>query len=518
MVPLLDSEGKKANSNDSKKINDLTGKTCWFCNAQLHNSDWCDECKAPLKKKDIEEIMNRTNSSESFKCWRCQGTTSGDVCGICGSPLTKIGLELISQAKRRPRYIEEEDSVEKEKIVIYSPKDKQFVRVNILFSELLTLIGKNLKVMNSVVTNYGPEVIVETPKDDSQYTILEMDELLIKNNIRLLIKKSKSAVSSENLALIQFFYWEPEDTSKRFAFNKNQWKLALAALSLTTIIITGWLYYREVFRLFSISKNVIIDTTLYTVTLIVILVAHELSHILMQNKKKITLTNPYFIPLPPIPGLLSFFMLGTAGGFVRVTDPVKKRNDLFDLFFIGPAVGLTLSIILFLVGSAFPYIENKTVLTPEIQDEITLLTKFDPYLLVGKFLEWFTGIVRIAPTFDPETQFLFLHPVANAALVGIIINGLNFLPGGILDGGFMFRSLFSDRLTKVFSFISALLVMINYNTWLLGILIMFIPTTSYKTPVTNEVSPAHWSKYLLEVLAIIIAICCLPLPISIFFL
>ncbi|HUT80157.1 MAG TPA: site-2 protease family protein [Candidatus Bathyarchaeia archaeon] len=499
-------------------MNKLTGKTCWNCKAQLTNDDWCEICKAPIKDQHREEILNRSNNSESFKCWRCQGTTSGDVCGICGSPLTKIGLELLSQSKKRPSYTKEKESEETEKIVIFSPKDKQFIRVNILYSELIAIIRKNLKVMNSIITDFGPEIIVEVPKDKANYNNLEMEELLIKNNIRMLIKKTKSTVSSEEVALIQFFYWEPDDVNRRFAFNKIQWKLLLAALSLTVIMITGWLYYSEIFRLFSINKNIIVDIILYTLTLVAILITHELGHLIMQRKKKIKLTLPYFILLPPTPGLLGFFMLGTAGGFVRVTDPVRKRNDLFDLFFIGPLCGLVISIALFLVGCAFPYIVDKAILAPEIQDEVVLLTQFDPYLLIGKFLEWFTKTVGIAPLYNPETQFLFLHPVANAALVGIIINGLNFLPGGILDGGFMFRSLFGERLTKLFSFISALLVMVNYNTWLLGILIMFMPIARYKSPVTNEALPAHWSKYLLESLALIIGLCCLPLPISIFFL
>ncbi|MBN1329228.1 MAG: site-2 protease family protein [Candidatus Heimdallarchaeota archaeon] len=514
----MDSNENKNNEEQLKEFTGLNSKTCWHCKAQLFNEDWCDQCKAPIKDQYREEILNRTNVSEYIKCWRCLGTTSGDICGICGSPLTKIGLELISQAKKHPSYSKEKDGEEAEKIVIFSPKDKQFVRVGILYSDLITTIRKNLKIMNSIITNYGPEIIVEVPKDNVNYDNLEIEELLVKNNVRMLIKKTKSTVSSEELALIQFFYWEPEDANKRLALNKIQWKLILLALSLTTIMITGWFYYREIFRLFSISKNVFIDAILYTFTLITILGIHELGHLIMQYKKKITLTLPYFIPLPPSPGLLSFFMLGTAGGFVRVTDPVRKRNDLFDLYFIGPICGLGLSIVFYLVGSAFPYIEEKALLTPEIQEEVILITKFDPYLIMGKFLEWFTKNIKITPSFNPETQFLFPHPITNAALVGIIINGLNFLPGGILDGGFMFRSLFNERVTKLFSFISALLVMINYNTWLLGILIMFMPITRYKTPVTNEALPAHWSKYLLELFAIIIAFCCLPLPISIFFL
>ncbi|MCK5183428.1 MAG: hypothetical protein KAJ76_10460, partial [Candidatus Heimdallarchaeota archaeon] len=58
--------------------------------------------------------------------------------------------------------------------------------------------------------------------------------------------------------------------------------------------------------------------------------------------------------------------------------------------------------------------------------------------------------------------------------------------------------------------------MLNYNTWTFGILIMFIPRTLYQTPATNQAIPIHWSRYVLEVLAIGIAICSLPLTIFFF--
>jgi len=38
----------------------------------------------------------------------------------------------------------------------------------------------------------------------------------------------------------------------------------------------------------------------------------------------------------------------------------------------------------------------------------------------------------------------------------------------------------------------------------------------YQTPATNQAIPIHWSRYVLEVLALGIAICSLPL--TIFFL
>jgi len=489
--------------------------TCWNCGSKVQNDEWCETCKAPLTNESKSEVMNRERSEESIKCWRCKGTTSGDICGICGSPLTKEGIKITAESVL-PQILSEIDS-DYNFIFVLSPRDRQMKKIPVKFSILEDLVGNYFQIVNSVNTNIGPEIIIEIPEKNDVYDKFEQNEILVENNIRTIIRKSPSTASSEKVVILRFFYWIPEVVTDRFSFVKNRWKIILFALTLVSLYLTGWLYYREISKLVTITDNLHVNSIIFTITLLSILITHELGHLLMQRIKKIKLSLPYFIPLPPIPGLLSYFLLGSAGTIIRVVDPVRKRNDLFDLYFMGPVFGLVISIALYLVGIAFPYIIEKSTLTSEVLTSIETFQSLDPYLLIGQFLDWIGTSTSISPVFDPDIQVMFLHPVAFAALVGIILNGLNFLPGSLLDGGFMFRSLFSERVSRIFSFLSALLVMLNYNTWTFGILIMFIPRTLYQTPATNQAIPVHWSKYVLEVLALGIAVCSLPLTVFFFF-
>ncbi|MHA1500750.1 MAG: site-2 protease family protein [Candidatus Heimdallarchaeota archaeon] len=490
-------------------ISPLDDTRCWNCNVKLQGEDWCDNCKVPVNKKTRAEITKRSEPLTSEKCWRCKGTTSGDICGVCGSPLTQKGIEIISDAiKPEAKYEREEEKA----IFILSPRDRQLVKVSARFSEIEGIVAKHFTIASSVLTNYGPEIIIFKPENESNYNDFEKEELLVNNNIKTLFRKVKSTTEGANAVAMRFFYWTPSDFTKPFQFKKIKWKLLFLALSIITIVITGWLYVKDIMDMLAVQRNIFLDVLIFSSVVIGIMIIHELGHFLMQKKKKINLSLPYFVPIPPTPGFLSFFLLGTAGGFVRVLDPINRRNDLFDLYFIGPLSGIIVAIPLVLVGLAFPIIANKSTFTSAQLETIANYQISNPITLLGVFLEWIASTTGISPAFDPNTQVLFMHPLTIGATIGLVLNGINFLPGSILDGGFMIRSLFGDALTRIFSFVVSIILMLNFNTWALGVLVMFMPLSVYQSPVTNEAIKVHWSKYILEIIAIFLAICCIPKP------
>ena len=483
---------------------------CWNCKAELKEEDWCEKCKAPIKKEIKTIVTERLEPLQSGKCWRCKGTTSGDICGICGSPLTQKGLEIISEAIRPEARFEREE--EEKFIFILSPRDRQLVKVSAKFSEIEGIVAKHFTIVSSVLTNYGPEIIIFKPDDEHIFDAFEKEELLANNSIKTLFRKVKSTTENVNAVAMRFFYWPSTDFTKPFQFKKIRWKLLFLALSIITVILTGWLYVKDLFNFLSVQRNMFLDVFIFSIVVIGIMIIHELGHFVVQKKKKISLSLPYFIPIPPTPGFLSFFLLGTAGGFVRVLDPINRRNDLFDLYFFGPISGLIVSIPLILLGLAFPIIVDQSTLSADQLENIALYQVSNPVTLIGLFLEWIARATNISPAFDPGTQVLFMHPLTIGATIGLVLNGINFLPGSILDGGFMIRSLFGDAVTRILSFVSSIILMLNFNTWTLGVLVMFMPLSVYQSPITNEAINVHWSKYLLEAIAIFLAICCIPKP------
>ncbi len=483
---------------------------CWNCNSNLKESDWCSVCRAPIKESIKQEVLNRHISAETIKCWRCRGTTSGNICGVCGSPLTAEGMESLTadiKHSAEMKLVEEQEF-----LFILSPKDRQLIKIALKFTDLESAIAKHFTIKHSTLTNYGPEMIVERPVESRFYDKFEHEKLLVENNLRVLFKGIRIPSNEADLIIIRFFYWKPLEEVNRFEFKNIRWKLLALALTITTIILAGWFYTREVFDLFSIERSMAIDITIFTCALLGISVMHELAHYIVQRVKKITLSLPYFLPIPPIPGFMSYFLLGAAGGFIRVVNPVHKRNDLFDLYFYGPLAGVVTSIALLLIGLSSPYIAEISELSQTSLDRIAEIQQFDPVMLIMMFFNWFGTVTNLAPIINPETQVSFIHPLTYAAIVGLILNGLNYLPGSILDGGFMFRSLFGERLARIFSYVTSLFLMFNFTTWGLGVLTMFVPRSLYQTPITNEALQPHWSRYILGGFAITIAVICFPLP------
>ncbi|MCF2144319.1 MAG: hypothetical protein K9W42_11520 [Candidatus Heimdallarchaeota archaeon] len=487
-----------------------TKKLCWNCNELVpHKALWCDKCKMPLKNSLLKKIKKQIEPVKNMRCWRCKGTTSGDICGICGSPLTRKGIEELT-IKQKSRKFDEEQH---ERIILFSPKDQSIVEVNISYAELLALAKKHFKIYNATRTPLGPEIIIFKPEKQKDLELFEENELFMLNDIRVSFKKKKAPQKDIQLIKVEFFYWGKElQIKKRFSLAIVKWQIILLLLTELSIFLNGFFYYRKIYRLFALSHGFVQTIFLFSICLNIILILHEVMHVLLQKKRAVKITPPYFIPLPTIPGFLSFFMLGTAGGIVRVIEPARKKQALFDVFFFPPFFGLILSIGAYLLGSAFPFLFTQTTFPQEVIEEAIKLSKFNPLIFLQRLLDSFAKLTAISPPFDHTTQLKFLHPVAQAGLIGMIINGLNFLPGAILDGGQLTRCIVNDKWSKILSFLTAVIVMLNYTTWALGILLLFIPLSRFRSPTTNEAEIMHWSRYLLYGIMLIVGGFCVPIP------
>ncbi|MFQ5421772.1 MAG: site-2 protease family protein, partial [Anaerolineae bacterium] len=73
----------------------------------------------------------------------------------------------------------------------------------------------------------------------------------------------------------------------------------------------------------------------FSLSLLLILGAHELGHYFAARYHKVPVTLPYFIPLPG-----SFSLIGTLGAFIQLKAPVKNKRALFDVGAAGPLAGI----------------------------------------------------------------------------------------------------------------------------------------------------------------------------------
>lgn len=156
----------------------------------------------------------------------------------------------------------------------------------------------------------------------------------------------------------------------------------------------------------------------FAATLLGILLAHEFSHYFVARRHGSPVSLPYFIPMPPF-----FSIIGTMGAVIVQRAPMRNRKALFDIGISGPLGGLIVAIPLLILGLSL-----SSVGTPP-PDVDVVLQEGNSILYLGlKYLVF----GRILPN---NGEDVWMHSVAFAAWVGLLITMINLVPVGQLDGG-----------------------------------------------------------------------------------
>ncbi len=157
----------------------------------------------------------------------------------------------------------------------------------------------------------------------------------------------------------------------------------------------------------------------FSLTLLAILMAHELGHYLAAAYHRVDASLPYFMPSP---------FMGTFGAFIRVRSAICSKRVLFDIGVAGPLAGFVFLLPAFAVGLAFSKIVPNIVHQGSIQFGVPTL-------------QWLLESAIFPGTRSGD---LYLHPVARAAWVGTFATAMNLLPIGQLDGGHILYAFFPN--------------------------------------------------------------------------
>jgi len=263
-------------------------------------------------------------------------------------------------------------------------------------------------------------------------------------------------MNGERYKIYDIYAEKPEQ--QRYKIN-----LILFLLTLCTTLLAGAFYEgADIVN----RPDEILRGVPFALTLMGILMGHELGHYILSEYHNVTATLPYFIPAPVFPGTIS---VGTFGAFIKMKSPFTTSSTLLDIGVAGPLFGTILAIPVFAYGIATSRVMPVAAL-PEGYQSITLGSSLILY-----------GVERIFAGEIPESSQIFLNSIGYAGWIGLFVTSLNLIPIGQLDGGHISYALFGrgwHRWISRFAFV--LLFVLGFKGWtgwlvwaFLGLLIGF---------------------------------------------
>jgi len=216
----------------------------------------------------------------------------------------------------------------------------------------------------------------------------------------------------------------------------------------------------------TVASTFVVGGATYCVSIMSILLAHEMGHYLMCRRHGVGATLPYFIPFP-FPMLNPF---GTLGAVIRMDSRMPNRRALFDVAVAGPLSGLLIAVPIIFFGLQSSQIVPKSAPGASV-------------LYLGESL-LFKLIAKLAvPGLSPDLDIM-LGPMAFAGWAGLFVTSLNLLPIGQLDGGHVLYALFGQRAQRAYLFILIVFGVVTirfYPGW--ALLIVLLVVFGFRHPV-----------------------------------
>ena len=234
----------------------------------------------------------------------------------------------------------------------------------------------------------------------------------------------------------------------------------------------------------------------FSLTIITILLSHEMGHYLAARHFGVRATLPYFIPFPSI--------IGTMGAVIKIKSRIQDKRALLYIGAMGPLIGFLLSLIAAIVGIYLSEIKQLPVVTGDMTVPI-----FGDSIL-------FSIITRIIHGEIPPGYDIFLSPYAWAGWIGFLVTSLNLMPMGQLDGSHILYSLIGDKQLLVgwSTFFGLVVLSFIWEGWILWILIALLflmighPPVDEGRPLSFRERVIGWTCVLIFILTFI------PVPVS----
>ena len=245
----------------------------------------------------------------------------------------------------------------------------------------------------------------------------------------------------------------------------------------------------------TVGSTVLVGGPWYCVSIMTILLAHELGHFFMSRRYHVRSSLPFFIPFPNL--------FGTLGAVILMRGRIRSRTALFDIGATGPLVGLCLTIPAIVIGLTLSHtVEAATIEGASFRLGDSIL---------------FSLIERAVMGHIPEGTDVLLHPLAFAGWVGLFVTALNLMPIGQLDGGHIAYALFGRRHDYIaYSFFLLMWVMglFFWPGWIfMAFLILILIRVKHPSIIDEEIQLDRKRKLLGGATILIFILTFMPVPI-----
>jgi len=265
----------------------------------------------------------------------------------------------------------------------------------------------------------------------------------------------------------------------------------------------------------------------FLVSMLGILLAHELGHYFAARYHKVAVTLPYFIPIP-------FPPFGTMGAFIQLKAPPTNRRVLLDIGIAGPLAGLVVAVPILIYGLMISPVEPIPLSFPPGQgisvEGNSILYILMKYAIFGKWLPIPGDFQGLSPLVYMLRYYLLgfplplggedvlLNSIAWAGWGGLLVTGMNLIPVGQLDGGHALYVLIGKRARLAQPIALVILIGLGffYTGWFLwAALIYFVVGRAHAEPL-DQITEVDGPRKLLAVLVLILFFLVItPIPLTI---
>ncbi len=223
----------------------------------------------------------------------------------------------------------------------------------------------------------------------------------------------------------------------------------------------------------------------FSLTLVGVLLAHEMGHFVTARYYQVDASLPYFLPVPTL--------IGTFGAFIRIRSAILSKRILYDVGIGGPLAGFAALILPLIAGVSM----SKVIPGIATAGDGTFGTP--PIVRLMEML-MFPGV---------PVENIYLHPVARGAWVGVLATALNLLPIGQLDGGHILYAFIGSRMKYLsWAFVAAFIPMgyfYSHSWWAWAVVLFFL---GMKHPSLVDPSPIGVGRTKLGVVALVVFLLC----------